>query len=161
MNMLAFSGSALHTMDTKGRVFVPTAYREALGEKFVLWLNNDLRAMAVYPLDEWKANCAALARIPSTDRKGKNYVRYFFGNTFEDWSLDSQGRLLIPPTLREMFGLTEPKDVRFIGVGECLELWAADQYHGLQMSENPLADEALDYVYENYYRLSANENKEG
>ena len=161
MNMLAFSGNALHTMDTKGRVFLPTAYREALGEKFVLSLNNDLRAMALYPIDEWKAKCDALSRIPDTDRKGKNYVRYFIGNSFVNSSLDGQGRLLIPQTLRSMFDLTESKDVRFIGVGECLELWAADQYHGLEMTENPLMDATLDYVYANYFRQSANECKEG
>lgn len=157
MNMMAFSGNAVHTMDTKGRVFLPTAFREALGEKFVLSLNNDLRTMALYPVDEWESVCNALARIPPTDRIAKNYVRYLLGNTFTDCSLDGQGRLLIPQTLRNMFDLKESKDVRFIGVGECLELWAAENYHGLQMTENKLADDVLDYVYANYFRPSANE----
>ena len=157
MNMQAFSGSAEHTLDTKGRVFIPTNYRAALGERFTLSLNNDLRTLALYPKTEWAEMCEALSRIKPTDRKGKNYVRYVLGNTFTDCNLDAQGRLLIPQTLRTMFELAEGKDVRFIGVGECLEIWNIENYHGLQMTENELADQLLDYVYENYYRSSAKE----
>lgn len=157
MNMEAFSGSAVHTIDPKGRLFIPTNYREALGENFTLSLNNDLRTLALYPREEWKAKCEALARIPDTDRKGKNYVRYVLGNTYTLCSLDGQGRLLIPQTLRAMFDLKESKDVRFIGVGECLEIWNIENYHGLMMTENELADQTLDYVYENYFRPTANE----
>lgn len=157
INILAFSGSAVHTMDTKGRVFLPTAYRDALGEKFVLSLNNDLRALALYPTAEWEVMCKALLRIPPADRIGRQYMRYVIGYTFEDYALDGQGRLMIPQTLRNLFDLKDSTDIRFIGVGECLELWAADSYHGLEMTENKRADEMLDYVYNRYFRPSAND----
>ena len=47
--MESFTGSAVHTIDPKGRVFIPTNYREALGSDFTIALNNDLRTIAMYP----------------------------------------------------------------------------------------------------------------
>lgn len=152
MNMDAFSGSAVHTIDPKGRVFVPTNYREALGENFTISLNNDLRTLALYPQATWKAMCETLARIPSVDRFAKNYVRYVLGNTYTDCNLDGQGRILVPQTMRAMFDLKESKDVRFIGVGECLEIWNVEKYHGLEMVPDEQADRVLDYIYERYFR---------
>lgn len=155
--MEAFSGSAVHTLDPKGRVFMPTCYRKALGETFTISLNNDLRTIALYPNDVWREMCNNLARIPVVDRQAKNYVRYVLGNSFTECSLDGQGRVLVPQTLRNMFELTESKDVRFIGVGECLELWNAEKYRGLEMTPNEQADRVLDYIYERYFRNDINE----
>ena len=65
------------------------------------------------------------------------------------------GRILIPQTLRAMFGLMEQKDIRFIGVGEYLELWNIEQYHGLTMTPNDEADRILDYIYDTYFKAPA------
>lgn len=152
MSMEAFTGSAVHTIDPKGRVFIPTNYRDALGDNFTIALNNDLRTIALYPREIWREKCELLARIPDADRKGINYVRYVIGNAYTGCNLDGQGRILIPQSLRLDYGLTESADVRFIGIGQYLEMWSANRYKGLLMPEDNLADEVLDYVYQNYFR---------
>lgn len=151
MSMLSFTGSAVHTIDAKGRLFIPTDYRLELGGNFTLGLNNDLRTLALYPEKYWQSKCAQYARIPETDRRGTNYVRYVLGNAFINSNLDAQGRLLIPQTLREMIELSDGKSVRFIGVGHSLEIWNKDRYLGLTMEPNPEADEILDYINERYF----------
>lgn len=153
--MESFTGSAVHTIDPKGRVFIPTNYREALGSDFTIALNNDLRTIAMYPRKIWREKCEAYGRIPDADRVGRNFVRYVMGNTYTGCNLDGQGRILIPQTLRAMFGLMEQKDIRFIGVGEYLELWNIEQYHGLTMTPNDEADRILDYIYDTYFKAPA------
>ena len=66
--MESFTGSAVHTIDPKGRVFIPTNYREALGSDFTIALNNDLRTIAMYPREIWREKCEAYGRIPDADR---------------------------------------------------------------------------------------------
>jgi len=146
----AFSGNSAHTMDAKGRVTVPTAYREALGEDFTIGLNNELTAIALYPKARWQAMEEELNRIFPTDAKGMRYVRLITGNSFPDCQLDGQGRVLVPPTLRQKVALD--KQVRFVGVGQYLELWDEDRYvRESEMAEMSSA-ELLSYVNEMYYR---------
>lgn len=151
MSMETFTGSALHTIDPKGRVFIPTTYREALGENFTIALNNDFRAIALYPKDMWSIKLQRFSCIPDADRRGMHVVRHFTGNAYTNCNLDSQGRILIPQELRTTFGLVDIKEIRFIGVGECLEIWNPSRYHGLMYEPNELIDSALDYVYETYF----------
>ena len=65
--MESFTGSAVHTIDPKGRVFIPTNYREALGSDFTIALNNDLRTIAMYPREIWREKCEAYGRIPDAE----------------------------------------------------------------------------------------------
>ena len=62
-----FTGSAKHTLDPKGRIFIPANYREALGENFTIGLNNDLRTIAFYPKERWDEKLTQLSVIPETD----------------------------------------------------------------------------------------------
>ena len=159
--MESFTGSAVHTIDPKGRVFIPTNYREALGSDFTIALNNDLRTIAMYPREIWREKCEAYGRISANSIEARvpfgdlDFVRYVMGNTYTGCNLDGQGRILIPQTLRAMFGLMEQKDIRFIGVGEYLELWNIEQYHGLTMTPNDEADRILDYIYDTYFKAPA------
>jgi len=155
MGMETFTGSVLHTIDPKGRIFIPANYREALGNSFTICLNNDLRTIALYPKERWDEKCRELRMIPDADRRGRNYVRYILKHAYTDMSLDSQGRILIPSDLRQDF-LKESKEGRFIGVGDYLELWNPDSYNGLEMEENELIDGTLDYIYQTYFRVKAN-----
>jgi len=147
--MESFTGSALHTIDPKGRVFVPTNYREALGENFTIALNNDFRTIALYPKEIWKEKLASYAQIPSFDRQGINVVRHFMANAYVNCNLDSQGRILIPQELRGYLG--NQKEIRFIGIGEELEIWDPEKYKGLLYEPNELIDSQLDYVYRTYF----------
>ncbi|MEG2858993.1 MAG: division/cell wall cluster transcriptional repressor MraZ [Clostridia bacterium] len=150
MALTAFSGNSTHTMDAKGRVTIPSAYREALGDNFTMGLNNELSAIALYPKARWQSIEEDLNKIPGTDARGMRYVRMINGNSFPDCELDGQGRVLVPPTLRMKVNLD--KNVRFVGIGQSLEIWDEVRY----VRENEAAEMAsadlLSYVNDMYYK---------
>lgn len=144
-----FSGNFAHTLDAKGRITIPAAYREALGFGFTIGLNSQFTAVALYPKAKWERIGEDLARIPDTDAKGMRYVRLINGNSFAGCDLDAQGRALLPPTLRTKTGLA--KAIRFVGVGQYLEVWDEDRY--LAECEAAEGDEELlEYVNDAYFR---------
>lgn len=146
---IEFSGNFAHTIDAKGRITIPAAYREALGFAFTIGLNSLFSAVALYPKAKWERIGADLARIPDTDAKGMRYVRLINGNSFAGCDLDAQGRVLVPPTLRTKTGLA--KAIRFVGVGQYLEVWDEEAY----LAECEAAErdgELLDYVNDSYFR---------
>lgn len=150
MAAVEFSGNFQHTIDAKGRVTIPTAYREALGDQFTIGLNNQFTAVALYPRAKWDQISDELARIPETDARGMRYVRLIHGNSFGGCELDGQGRILLPATLRQQAALS--KAIRFVGVGQHLEVWDEERY----TAENEAAQESIDdlmaYVNEQYYK---------
>jgi len=150
-----FSGNFAHTIDAKGRITIPAAYREALGEGFTIGLNSKFSAVALYPKAKWDRIGEELSRIPDTDAKGMRYVRLINGNSFAGCDLDAQGRALIPPTVRQKTGLV--KAIRFVGVGQYLEVWDEDRYLAeCEAAEND--EELLDYVNSAYFKPSVNGN---
>ncbi|MBR7189319.1 MAG: MraZ N-terminal domain containing protein, partial [Clostridia bacterium] len=70
-----FSGNYTHNIDPKGRVTIPAAYREALGDHFTIGLNNEFNAIALYPTEKWQDLSEKLDRIPDSDVRGMAYVR--------------------------------------------------------------------------------------
>ena len=145
-----FSGNFSHTIDPKGRVTIPAAYREGLEEGFTIGLNNQFAAIALYPKAKWAEKCEQLNRIPESDIKGTRYVRLITGNSFSGCELDAQGRVLLPATLRQKVGMD--KSIRFVGMGNYLEIWDEERYlHESGVSEESI-DDLLNYVNEQYYQ---------
>ena len=145
-----FSGNFAHTIDPKGRVTIPSVYREALADGFTIGLNNQFVAIALYPTAVWEAKCEQLRRIPESDIKGTKYVRLITGNSFSGCELDGQGRILLPATLRQKAGLD--KGIRFVGMGQYLEIWDESRYVAeCEQSEDNI-DDLLNYVNGQYYQ---------
>ena len=115
MPLSEFSGNYAHTIDPKGRVTIPSAYREALGESFTIGLNNEFNAIALYPVEKWEEIGQKLERIPDSDARGMAYVRLIKAFSFPGQKLDAQGRVLLPMGLRQKAGMD--KSIRFVGVG--------------------------------------------
>ncbi len=145
-----FSGNFAHTIDPKGRVTIPAAYRDALADGFTIGLNNQFAAIALYPKDKWTEKCEQLSRIPESDIKGTRYVRLITGNSFSGCELDAQGRVLLPATLRQKVGMD--KSIRFVGMGKYLEIWDEDRYLRESGVSEESIDELLDYVNGQYYQ---------
>ena len=116
---IEFAGNFAHTIDPKGRVTIPAAFREALADGFTIGLNNQFAAIALYPKAKWNEKCEQLAKIPESDIMGTRYVRLITGNSFSGCELDNQGRVLLPATLRAKVGMD--KAIRFVGMGGYLE----------------------------------------
>ena len=114
-----FMGEYTHSIYAKGRVIVPAKFREALGNEFIVTKGLD-GCLFVFPHDTWTEFEAKLNALPMTDKKARQFARYFLrGAMIPD--VDRQGRILIPATLREAAGLE--KEAVMIGVGNRIEIW--------------------------------------
>ena len=102
-----FMGEYNHTIDAKGRLIIPSRFRELLGEEFVLTRGLD-GCLSIYPMDEWVAFEEKLRALPLTNKDARTFSRFFVAGA-TTCQLDKQGRILVPQTLRQFAGLD--KDV--------------------------------------------------
>ena len=144
-----FSGNYAHSIDPKGRVTIPSAYREALGESFTIGLNNEFSAIALYPAQKWEEIGQKLERIPETDAFGTEYVRIIQAFSFTGQKLDAQGRVLLPMGLRQQAGMD--KNIRFVGMGRYLEIWDEEKFKAVYMRTRNNIAELLAHVNERYF----------
>lgn len=124
-----FYGEYQHTVDSKGRVIIPSKFREGLGDKFIITKGLD-NCLFAYSNDEWKNIESKLRSLPFTDKDVRAFVRFFFAGATE-CEIDKQGRILIPINLREYGGFN--KDIYVIGVSSRVEIWDKskwDEYSG-------------------------------
>ncbi|NLV89185.1 MAG: division/cell wall cluster transcriptional repressor MraZ [Tissierellia bacterium] len=119
-----FIGEYQHTLDNKGRIIIPSKFRTELGEEFVMTKGLD-NCLFVYPKTEWSILEEKLKQLPLTNRDARAFVRFFFSGASE-CELDKQGRVLIPPNLREHSKLE--KEVVIIGVSTRIEIWSKEEW---------------------------------
>lgn len=119
-----FIGEYQHTIDGKGRLIIPSKFRDPLGDEFVMTKGLD-NCLFVYPKDEWKIVEDKLKSLPMTNKDARAFVRFFFSGATE-CILDKQGRVLIPGNLREHSRLV--KDTVVIGVSTRLEIWSREEW---------------------------------
>ena len=119
-----FIGEYNHSLDDKGRIIIPSKFREELGDEFVITKGLD-SCLFVYPNDEWKILEDKLKTLPLTNKDARAFVRFFFSGASE-CSLDKQNRVLIPPNLRIHSELE--KDAIIIGVSTRIEIWSKDKW---------------------------------
>jgi MraZ protein len=122
-----FAGTHAHSLDSKGRAIIPAAFREKLGNGFAIALNSSIEALALYPLSKWEAVNEQLARVRDTDDLGMDYVRYIISNAIIDVEMDSQGRILVPQTLRDAVGMIN-REIVFVGMRDHIEVWNAQTF---------------------------------
>ena len=144
-----FSGNYTHNIDPKGRVTIPAAYREALGDDFTIGMNNEFKAIALYPADKWRDISAKLDEIPESDAVGTTYVRLTRVFSFTHQSLDSQGRVLLPSVLRTKAGMD--KAIRFAGMGRYLEIWDEDRFQEVNSAAEMDIASMLEYINNRYF----------
>ena len=114
-----FMGEYNHTIDAKGRLIIPSKFRDLLGDEFVLTKGLD-GCLFLYPHDEWKVFEDKLRTSPLTNKNARTFTRFFLGSAV-DGGLDKQGRVLISSALREFAGLE--KEVVLVGVLDRVEIW--------------------------------------
>ncbi|MBD5519422.1 MAG: division/cell wall cluster transcriptional repressor MraZ [Lachnospiraceae bacterium] len=138
-----FMGEYNHTIDAKGRLIVPSKFREILGDAFVVTKGLD-GCLFVYDNEEWKLFEEKLRALPITNKEARQFVRFFLAGATEA-EVDKQGRILIPNVLREFAELI--KDVVLVGVGSRIEIWGKERF------ENEAAFEDMDEIAEHMAQL--------
>lgn len=119
-----FMGEYNHTIDTKGRLIIPSKFRETLGDEFVVTKGLD-GCLFVYDNQEWAAFEEKLKVLPLTNKESRMFVRFFLAGA-ASVEVDKQGRILIPSVLREFAGLD--KDVVLVGVASRIEIWSKEKW---------------------------------
>lgn len=112
-------GEYNHSIDAKGRLIVPSKFREKLGDNFVVTKGLD-GCLWVFPTEEWDKFYEKLSSLPVTRKDVREFVRGFMANAMEA-EVDKQGRILLPQNLRRAAKLE--KDAVLIGIGPRIEIW--------------------------------------
>ncbi|MCM1108719.1 MAG: division/cell wall cluster transcriptional repressor MraZ [Clostridium sp.] len=140
---MRFIGNIDAKADTKGRVFLPAAFRKILqtaGEEGLI-LRRDIfqSCLVLYPESSWNSRLDELtARTHPFDRKGRELLRRFVADA-ERITLDASGRLLLPKRYMQAAAITQ--DVRFIGMDDTIEIWARKEAEQLIGDNGSLGDE--------------------
>lgn len=119
-----YMGEYNHTIDTKGRLIVPMKFREELGESFVITRGFE-GCLMIYDSREWEKVQEKITSQSILSAQARTLHRYLIGGAALS-EIDKQGRVLIPPVLREAAGIT--KDVVLLGVGNKIEVWSKEKW---------------------------------
>lgn len=132
-----FRGSSFHTIDPKGRLIIPARFREVLqaGGGDGVMLSRMDSSLFAYTFEEWKKIEDKILSLAEKSEAMRRFRRVFIGGAFEI-GCDKQGRILIPPTLRQYAGVK--KEVVLVGVLDHFEIWDRENWEAenLKMEEN-------------------------
>ena len=115
-----------HKIDKKGRVFIPSAFRDKLGESFIICKGIfGKKCLCVYSNEEWNALVEKIGTLPAS--KSSSVKRFLYDGAFTV-EFDTQGRILVPPVLRDYAEFDS--EVHIIGMHTNLEIWDAKTWNG-------------------------------
>lgn len=137
-----FMGEYNHTVDVKGRLIIPSRFRDSLGDEFVVTKGLD-GCLFVYDNAEWLNFEAKLKGLPLTNKDARQFVRFFLAGA-ANVEVDKQGRILIPNILREFAGIE--KDAVLVGVGSRIEIWSKEGWEA--GASNIAAEEIAEHMSE-------------
>ena len=127
-----FRGATKVTLDAKGRLAIPTRYRERIATRcdgqLVITLDRD-HCLLIYPLPDWEEIERKLVRLPSLQKRSREMQRIMLGYATEV-DVDGAGRILLSRELREVAGLE--RTAMLIGQGHKFELWDEERWNAIR-----------------------------
>jgi MraZ protein len=117
-------GEFQHNIDAKGRLIIPVRFREQIGEEFVITKGLD-HCLSGYSTTQWEKLTKKISNLPSSNPKSRQLQRFFFASASPS-EFDKQGRVNIPPALREWGNLQ--KNCVIVGNPSCIEIWNEDRW---------------------------------
>jgi transcriptional regulator MraZ len=139
-----FRGINSVNLDAKGRMALPARHRDALdgsNGKLVVTIDSRERCLLLYPLAEWEIVQHRLEGLSNMKRSARQLQRLLIGHA-TDVELDTSGRVLLPPMLREFAGLS--KRLVLLGQGNKIEIWGEELWQ--QRLDEWLAERAGDVI---------------
>jgi len=129
LGFILFLGSHTINMDAKGRMAIPTKIRESLASfcdgRIVVTAHTEERCLLVYPESQWQEILPKIENLPSFNKMARRAQRLLIGYA-TPLEMDGNGRILVPPTLREYANLD--KKLMLVGQGKKFELWSENSW---------------------------------
>src|SRR3989338_979443 len=129
-----FRGKYEHNIDPKGRLSIPSKFREYLKEReentliITNSISNGEKYLDVYPLYRWEEIEKKVSTLSQIKSEVQNFQRYYLSSA-TDCNLDKNGRILIPPSLRSYSKID--REVVLVGMAHKMELWARDKWEAI------------------------------
>jgi len=117
-----------HSIDAKGRLFIPARLREELGDIFFVTLSME-KCLSAYSSESWEMFKEKVKAMPKAKQ---NKMRPLFSHAAK-CELDGQGRILLSQALRDFADLK--KNITVVGNGECAEIWDSDRWTATDATE--------------------------
>jgi len=139
-----FQGSQSINVDVKGRMAIPSRYRDMLAAacegRLVVTASPYERCLYIYPEHVWKEKKAQIEAMPNSNKQVRRMQRLVLGNASE-LEMDGNGRLLLPSTLRDFASLD--KKAVLVGLGEKAELWSEKSWNEMldETDDEPMPEE--------------------
>ena len=144
-----FMGEFHHSIDEKGRLIIPSKFRNELGKKFIVTRGIE-ECLFVYSLEEWNNIVSNLKELPFTRKDARTFMRMFLSGATE-CELDGNGRINIPSPLINYASIQ--KECVVIGVNERLEIWSNDKYEDFFNNNIDRFDEIAENLFNEWKTL--------
>lgn len=132
-----FYGEYEHTIDRKGRIIIPSKFREVFKEHFVekFYVTRGLdKCLFVFAEEEWRLQEQKFKSMSFTKAEARKFNRLYFSGAV-DVTCDRQGRILLPQYLKDYAGIKH--NIMVVGVSNRMEIWAKDEWHRYYESAMP------------------------
>ena len=139
-----FIGEFHHNIDDKGRIAIPSKYREILGDNFVITRGIE-HCIYVYPNDTFNHIVTKLEGLPFTKKDARAFTRFFMSGATAI-ELDKQGRVNVPSPLISYANLS--KKCVIVGTGDRLEIWNEDAFNEFMSSCNDEMSNIAENLFE-------------
>jgi len=143
-----FYGEFAHTLDRKGRLIIPSKFREAIKEAYAekLYVTRGLdKCLFVFTEEEWKLQESKFRSMPFVKSDHRKFNRLFFSGAQETIP-DKQGRVLLPSFLKEYANIK--KEVVLIGVSSRIEVWSKESWQEYYLSSKESFEEIAENLIE-------------
>ena len=139
-----FIGEYHHSVDDKGRLIIPSKFRDELGTKFIITRGIE-NCLFVYALESWEKIVNKLETLPFTKKDARAFIRFFLSGASEA-EFDKQGRINITSPLISYANIT--KECVVIGTGDRLEIWSEESWNDFFTSAKDSMSDIAENLFE-------------